>query len=154
MKEKLYEQDETYITFESLEAQVAENIHKTGWYAQYHAQTFFKNFGLTLQQYNIIRILFFEEKGLPSLELANRMIQKMPDITRLIDRIEKAGYVKRNRSELDRRVVTVKLTDRGKKMVKSLEQPIAEYAKTNLAHFSEKELKELNRLLMKARHED
>ena len=102
--------------------------------------------------YNILRILRGEgTAGLPSSQIGSRMVTRVPDVTRLVDRLEDAAWVKRERSSADRRVVTVVLTPAGKKLVDKLDEPIAELHRETLGHLSSAEVKELNRLLVKAR---
>lgn len=115
-------------------------------------ERFFREHGLTSTQYNILRILRGHGgEGLPSLEIASQMVSCVPDITRLIDRLEKTTYVKRERSSEDRRVVRVRITDAGKKLLKQLDQPIIDAEQATLGHMTKKELNELIRLLAKAR---
>ena len=72
------------------------NMQRTGWYIQSVKTDFFQaTGGITLQQYNVLRILRgAEPHGWPSLEIGNRMIQKLPDVSRLLSRMETAGLVK------------------------------------------------------------
>ena len=73
---------------------------------------FLKNFKLSTQQYHVLVILRESgTDGLPSLEISKRLVNKLPDITRIIDRMVHTGLVRRNRSAADRRVVNVKITE-------------------------------------------
>ncbi|KPJ83829.1 MAG: hypothetical protein AMS19_03015 [Gemmatimonas sp. SG8_23] len=81
--------------------------------------------GVTLQQYNVLRILRGAgEEGLPTLTVAERMIERTPGVTRLIDRMEKKGWVERRRCTEDRRRVWCKITQSGLKLLESLDRPI------------------------------
>lgn len=80
--------------------------------------------GLTNQQYNVLRILRREGSPLPSLEVAERLIQQVPAITGLIDRLEKQNYVVRRRCAEDRRVIWVEITTVGLELLSRLDQPI------------------------------
>jgi DNA-binding MarR family transcriptional regulator len=81
--------------------------------------------GITLQQYNVLRILRGAEPvGLPTLEVAERMIEKAPGITRLLDRLERKHLVLRTRSRDDRRQVFCRITDGGLRLLNDLEQPL------------------------------
>jgi len=74
--------------------------------------------GITLQQYNVLRILRGAgPEGLPTLEIAERLIEQAPGVTRLLDRLEGKGLVKRQRCPLDRRQVTCRITPRGLKQL-------------------------------------
>ncbi len=108
--------------------------------------------GISEPQYNALRILRGAgPDGLPSLAVADRMVTRVPDITRLLDRLERAGLAKRDRSANDRRVVRARVTRKGLSLLKRLDEPLVKSHKQLLGHMSRKELAELNRLLVKAR---
>ena len=88
---------------------------------------------------------------MPSLDIVQRMIQVVPAITGLIDRLEKAGMVRRERSDVDRRVVNVEITQLGLQALDRLDAPVLELHQKLLGHLKPSELKELNRLLEAAR---
>ncbi len=111
----------------------------------------FREYGLTSSQYNVLRILRGEGKPLPSLEVADRMIQVVPAITGLIDRLEKQGLVSRERSAEDRRVVYVEITKQGLAVLAKIDKPLSELHRKLLGKMSRKELAELIRLLCRAR---
>src|SRR6478672_5349052 len=114
----------------------------------------FKGAGLSEPQYNVLRILRgagADGTGLPCLEIAARMITRVPDITRLVDRLEAAGLVERARTSEDRRVVLVKITRKGLEAIAPLDEPLAEIHKRQMGHMTRKELEDLSRLLVKAR---
>src|SRR2546421_4872425 len=86
-----------------------------------------KDAGLSGPQYNVLRILRGAGgDGLPCQEVGARMITRVPDVTRLVDRLEAAGLVERNRTTEDRRVVMIKITRKGLDAIAALDQPIAE----------------------------
>ena len=111
----------------------------------------FREFGLTNSQYNVLRILRGEGKPLPSLEVADRMIQVVPAITGLIDRLEKQSFVRRERSAEDRRVVFVEITKQGLTVLAKIDEPLNELHRKLLGKMPRKELAELIRLLCRAR---
>jgi DNA-binding MarR family transcriptional regulator len=81
--------------------------------------------GVTLQQYNVLRILRGAgEDGLPTLTVAERMIERTPGVTRLIDRMEKKGWVTRRRCTEDRRRVWCNITPAGLRLLDGLDQPV------------------------------
>ena len=81
--------------------------------------------GITIQQYNVLRILRGAgPAGLPTLEIAGRMIEKAPGVTRLIDRLERAGLVARERGEEDRRQVLCRIAPAGRKLLAGLDGPV------------------------------
>ena len=137
--------------FESLEQEAMLNILRTNDQFQNRFGRLFREYGLTPSQYNILRILRGEGKPLPSLEVADRMIQVVPAITGLIDRLEKAGFVSRHRCEQDRRVVYVEITEKALKLLGEMDQPVIDLHHRLIGHLTRAELKELIRLLEKAR---
>ena len=83
--------------------------------------------GITLQQYNVLRILRGAgDCGLPTLEIAERMVEQTPGITRLIDRLEAKKLAVRERCVTDRRQVFCKITPAGLTLLKKLDKPVAE----------------------------
>jgi len=111
----------------------------------------FREFGLTASQYNVLRILRGEGKPMPSLEIAERTIQVVPAITGLIDRLEKQELVIRQRCTEDRRFVFVEITKKALGLLKKLDEPVNGLHKQLIGHLTRAELKELSRLLEKAR---
>lgn len=111
----------------------------------------FREYDLTHSQYNVLRILRGEGKPMPCLEIADRMIQVVPAMTGLLDRLEKQGFVVRERCTQDRRVVYVTLTESAKDLLKRMDVPVSELHKQLIGHLTQAELKELSRLLEKAR---
>ena len=116
----------------------------------------FKERGLSEATYNILRILRGHAAagadGVPCQTIGEQLVARLPDLTRLVDRLEKGGLVKRSKTPEDRRVVLVGITRRGLDLLKDLDRPVAAANRTMLGHLSRAELTELNRLLVKARH--
>lgn len=137
--------------FETPEQEAILNVLRTGDQYQNRFGRLFREFGLTASQYNVLRILRGEGQPLPSLEIADRMIQVVPAITGLIDRLEQQQMVRRRRCTEDRRVVYVELTDEGRQVLAELDAPVEALHRRLIGHLSKSELKELNRLLEKAR---
>ena len=108
--------------------------------------------GLSLTQYNVLRILRGAGKdGLCRNEIAERLITRMPDVTRLLDRMEAAGLVSRVRSTDDRRLVNTTLTKAGRDLVDDLDTEINQTHKAQLGHLKDTELRTLIELLNRAR---
>lgn len=137
--------------FDSLAQEAVLNVLRTNDQYQIRFSRLFRPFGLTPSQYNILRILRGEGAPLPILEIANRTITVVPGITGLIDRLEKEGFVVRERCAKDRRVIYVALTDKGRSTLSALDEPLEELHETLIGHLTKTELKELIRLLEKAR---
>ena len=112
-----------------------------------------KAHGITGAQYNVLRILRGSEPdGLCRNELRDRMITRMPDMTRLLDRMEEAGLVTRSREREDRRMVLTRITDRGLQILDELDAPISENHKAQLGHLSSAQLRSLIDLLTAVRN--
>lgn len=137
--------------FESLEEEANLNILRTNDQLQNRFGKLFREFGLTSSQYNVLRILRGEGKPMPCQEIGERMIQVVPAMTGLIDRLEKQELVKRDRSTTDRRVIYVELTHQGMETLKRLDGPLIELHQRMVGHLTRSELKELTRLLEKCR---
>src|SRR5271155_2674375 len=86
--------------------------------------TVLKTEAVSPNQYNVLRILRGAPEGLPCGEIANRMITRDPDITRLLDRLEKRRLISRCRETTDRRLVTARITPGGLKLLARLDQPV------------------------------
>ena len=137
--------------FESLEQEAALNLLRTNDQLQNRFLRLFREYGVTPSQYNILRILRGEGKRMPSLEIGDRMIQVVPAMTGLIDRLEKQNLVRRDRCLEDRRVIFIVLTEQGEQLLAKLDKPVAELHQSLLGHLTKGELAELSRLLEKAR---
>lgn len=137
--------------FESLEQEAMLNLLRTSDRFQNRFGRLFREFGLTASQYNVLRILRGEGKPTPVLEIAERMIQVVPAITGLIDRLEKQGLVKRERCQNDRRVIYVALMDEARTLLAKMDKPVIELHARVMGHLSRQELRQLIELLEKAR---
>ena len=138
--------------FEQPEEEAFLNLFRTTTLLEADFVHLFKRCGLSEPQYNVLRILRGAgAAGLPSTEIASRMITRVPDITRLVDRLETAKLVERCRTPDDRRVVIVKVTHKGLEALAGLDEPIRKLHQEQLGHLTRTELGELNRLLVKAR---
>lgn len=137
--------------FDSLEQEAMLNIVRTSDRLQIQFARLFRDHGLTPSQYNILRILRGEGAPLPCLEIASRTVTVVPGITGLIDRLEGADLVRRERSADDRRVIYVAITDKALKLLAELDEPLLALHRRLLSHFTPDELHELIRLLEIAR---
>ncbi len=108
----------------------------------------FRSYELTNATYNILRAL--EPVGMQGLscgDIAQRLIAEVPDMTRLLDRLERLGYVDRHRSEVDRRMVKVTLTAKGGAVLAELRGPVEECHKRQMNALDQNKLQELLSLL-------
>ena len=140
--------------FDALEQEAMLNLART-WdvLAGEMATEVFKPAGLSATQYNVLRILRGAGAGehLACGEIADRMIARDPDMTRLLDRLEKRKLVSRCRKPDDRRVVAVRITDAGLKLLADLDPNVLAAHRKQLGHMGEQDLKQLIALLEKAR---
>ena len=112
------------------------------------AEQLVKANGLTGAQYNVLRILRgAEPDGLACSTISERMISHDPDMTRLLDRMEKRDLITRQRQTDDRRVVKTRITGGGLELLKHLDHPIRELHKKQFAHMGNARVKELADLL-------
>jgi DNA-binding MarR family transcriptional regulator len=106
---------------------------------------------LSSNQYNVLRILRGAPDGLPCGEIGNRMITRDPDITRLLDRLEKRGLIVRWREVKDRRIVLAKIASEGLKLLARLDEPVQEMHRELLGHLGRERLRTLSELLRASR---
>jgi DNA-binding MarR family transcriptional regulator len=111
-----------------------------------------KRHGISSTQYNVLRILRgAEPSGLCRNELRDRMLTRMPDMTRLLDRMEEGGLVTRSREGEDRRMVLTRITKQGRKLVDELDGPVSKLHRSKLGHLTDGQLRALSDLLTLAR---
>ena len=104
--------------------------------------------GITLQQYNVLRILRGAgAEGLPTLEIGERMIEQSPGVTRLLDRLEAKALVRRERCPRDRRQVTCRISPDGLAVLAHLEKPLARAQGALLGRLGDSRTGELIHLL-------
>lgn len=138
--------------FASLEEEAFLNVLRTAGAMLEREAALLKEHGLTHAQYNALRILRGAgEKGLACGEIADRMITRDPDVTRLLDRLEKQRWIKRSRQRVDRRVVMARITAEGLARIEPLDRPVDELMRGVLGHLGEERLRMLIRLLEEAR---
>jgi len=138
--------------FEHPEEEAYLNLLRTTTVLYAEFETLFKQAGISEPQYNVLRILRgVGGCGVACSEIGNRMIARVPDVTRLVDRLEGARLVERCRIPNDRRVVQVKITEAGRDVLGRLDGPLQELAVRLLRHMTRPELADLIRLLEKAR---
>ena len=106
---------------------------------------------LSPTQYNVLRILRGSGEGLSCGEIAKRMITRDPDITRLLDRLEKRSLISRCREPKDRRMVLTRITPEGLKLLAQLDEPVRETHRRQLGHLGGETLRKLAALLKTAR---
>jgi DNA-binding MarR family transcriptional regulator len=115
-------------------------------------ETLVAPFDITGQQYNVLRILRgAEPDGLPTLTIAERMIERAPGITRMIDRLEAKGLVAREIRPEDRRCVHCRITEKGLNLLELLDAPVEEANQAAFRGLNEGEIEQIIELLEKTR---
>jgi DNA-binding MarR family transcriptional regulator len=142
--------------FESLEQEVFLEVLRTGNAFVQDLVDLLRPYGLTQPQYNVLRILRGAgPAGLPTGEVGERMVvSREPDVTRLLIRMEKQGLVERERRSDNRRFVTARITRKGLRLLKALDEPVRRMHARQLQHMGRRELDQLATLLERARHEE
>jgi len=136
----------------SLEKRVFVSLLQTADTLGQEAEQLLKAAGLTGAQYNVLRILRgAEPSGLACRAIGERMISHDPDMTRLLDRMEKRGLITRERQSDDRRVVKTRITAQGLSLLKTFDQPVYDLHKRQFRHMSATRLKILYDLLEEVR---
>jgi len=113
----------------------------------------FEDHDITSQQFNILRILRGAHKPLSTLQIRERMLDKMSDTSRIVDRLVLKSLVKKNVCNTDRRLVDITITKRGEKLLEELDQR-NEQMDAVLNNLSEEDAKTLNQLLDKIRNSE
>ena len=138
--------------FGSLEQEAYLSLVRTASALSHQLEQKLSAAGITLAQYNVLRILKgAEPDGLCRNDLRDRMLTRMPDMTRLLDRMEEAGLVSRARDARDRRLVTTRITAAGRRILDDLETDVAAEHRRALGHLSESKLGALILLLAEVR---
>ena len=139
--------------FANLEEEVFLNVLRTGDALLQGEIEVLRSAELTFPQYNVLRILRGAGvAGASCGEIGERMVNRDPDLTRLLDRLETRGLVSRSRDANDRRVVVASITEEGKAVLKSLDGAVARVHREQLRHMSRRQLETLAELLALARN--
>jgi DNA-binding MarR family transcriptional regulator len=138
--------------FQSIEHEAFLSVLRTAAVLSDELEQILKPEGISLAQYNVLRILRgTEPHGLCRNEVRDRMLTRMPDMTRLLDRMESAGLVARARSQSDRRLVSTRITDRAMQLLERVEYPVADEHRRRFGHLNKSEMRALIGVLEKVR---
>ena len=138
--------------FGSLEQEAHLSIERTAAVLSHAMAEALKAQGVTSTQYNVLRILRGAwDEGLCRGEVRDRLVSQVPDVTRLLDRLEAAGLVERERGTEDRRYVTTRITAEGQALLDRLDAPVDALHRDLLGHLDDGELRTLIALLAKVR---
>ena len=139
-------------SFASLQAEAFLNLVRTSAQMQHALHLRLKPYGITETQYNSLRILRGAgSSGLTCAEIADRLVSQDPDITRLVERLQRQGLVRRERGEKDRRVVLTKITASGLDRLKEMDPVVDSTVHALLSRLSSSELNTMIGLMERAR---
>ncbi len=140
------------LEFDSLEQEVYLNLWRTYDRLRAMEEAVFGPRGITSQQYNVLRLLASNHPDpMPTLTIANRMISKSPDITRMLDKLEVGAWILRTRPLENRRTVLISITSLGLALIAEIAEPLQQCHEKQLGHLSRQELNQLALLLRSAR---
>jgi len=140
------------VEFDSLEQEVYLNLWRTYDRLRTLEEEVFGPRGITSQQYNVLRLLAANHpEPVPTLTIANRMISKSPDITRMLDKLETGSLILRTRPAENRRLVLINITKNGLALLNEIATPLRQCHEKQLGHLSPLELEQLASLLRSAR---
>lgn len=144
MSSRLGEELKQSKPFESVEAEAVLSIARTAATLEHGIAQALKAHHLTPTQYNVLRILRGAGAGgLCRNEVGNRLVTRVPDVTRLLDRMEDTGLISRERGAEDRRYVTTRISRKGLDLVGKLDQPMHDLHAAQLGHVNKKTLRTL-----------
>jgi DNA-binding MarR family transcriptional regulator len=139
--------------FNSIEQEALLSVVRTSAALMDKFELFLRPYAITSTQYNVLRILRgAEPEGLCRNELRDRMLTRMPDVTRLLDRMEEAGLVERTRDNEDRRMVTSRITKKALQLLATLDPLVVENEKHFFAGISQDQIETLIEVLNSIRH--
>lgn len=127
--------------FPTLEGEAVLNVLRTAEFLSQGLNDRLKSFGLTFTQFNLLRMLRGGgAAGLTCSQLGERLISRDPDMTRLLDRIEHSGLLRRERSAADRRIILSMITPEGEALLKKAEEPVRQVMKEHMSHLNRERL--------------
>ena len=139
--------------FKSLEEEAHLSIQRTAALLEHAFESALKPHRVTATQYNVLRILRGSEPdGLCRSEIGERMVRQVPDVTRLLDRLEQARFIARYRGGEDRRYVVTRITKAGLHLLEQVQHRIDEIHRKQLGHLDEAQLRKLISLLAVVRN--
>jgi DNA-binding MarR family transcriptional regulator len=138
--------------FVSVEVEAYVSLMRTYAILSQPLNDLFKEFGITQTLYNLMRIIRGgPEEGVPCSIISDRLVTRVPDVTRLVDRAVEAGLVERNRPESDRRVVLLSLTPKGTALLNEMQEPLLQAHHAQMKGLNKTELRTLIDLLARLR---
>ncbi len=137
--------------FDSVEQEATLSVLRTSDLLENRMARLLREYGLTMSQYNVLRILRGEGKPMPCLEVAERMIQVVPAITRVVDQLLNLELISKVQSKDDRRVYLIDLMPAARQLLEKLDRPVLDQHALLLASVSKADMKTLIRILQAVR---
>lgn len=137
--------------FESAKHEAMLSILRTSDLLENRVARVLREHQVTPSQYNVLRILRGEGRPMQTIEIAKRMIQVAPAITRVIEQLQKVGLIKREQSPDDGRVFLIQLTAKAEKLLHAMDHPVNEIHETLMVGLNDAELQQLIALLNRLR---
>jgi len=128
---------------------IANLVFTSNWFRNSVIE-YLKPYNVSFQQFNILRILKGAEDWITMNDIKNLMIEKSPNATRLADKLVEKGFVERKRSDEDRRVVYLAITDKGTELLKAIDNNPGSYMEF-MTRITEEEAKQVSEILDKMR---
>ena len=152
MNQPLQDENKPAVFFVNPKEELWLNLSRTAAAVGHEMEQRLRPFGISSTQYNVLRILRSTgAKGLPQCDIRERLVAQVPDVPRILERMEKAGWIARMRGETDRRMQLTVLTEHGRQLVEALDQPMGGWMEELFERLSPTELDRLNDLLTSAR---
>ena len=152
MTSSLAEEIGQTIPFNSFKVEVWLNLQRTSAALSHEVERRLRPLGLSRTQYNVLRILRGAgAAGLCQYEVGRRLVAQVPDVPRILDRMDKAGWVRRERTNQDRRLVIATLSPAGAALVDELDCPMQKMIDGMFRGMDDDGLHHLNSLLVMAR---
>ena len=144
--------DHDALRFDTPEQELFLNLWRTYDRLRMLEDELFREFGLTPQQYNVLRLLrAIAPEAMPTLVIADRLVSRAPDVSRMLDKLERGGLVTRSRPPENRRQVLVVISPRGEELLQKIAEPLRACHQRQLGHLTGEERSRLVELLKLAR---
>lgn len=137
--------------FATLASEAAVSLMRTAAIVSHQADEILKPFGITGTQYNVLRILKGSHEGLCGREVGERMVARVPDVSRMLDRMEQMKLIRRERDPADRRHVTARITAVGQKVLDQATPALEAFERERFGRVDQRRLREVIEVLAEVR---
>ena len=139
------------VPFKSVQQETMMSLIRTSSQVKHCIDSNLNISNLSSQQYNVLRILRGAAKAIPIMDISDRLVEPTMGITRLINKLNKSGYIDRFQSDTDRRVFNIAINKKGLDLLASLDEKVDRIDEKIFGSMSEAKLKKLTHLLDEAR---